>query len=77
MNDYSPASKAGLVVGDVVCCINKTNVQEMEHKTALEHVKENPNHIHMTIIDRKAFSLYKSMGITVTHAYAEELGKPF
>ena len=71
----SPAERAGMREGDIVCVINGVDVTEMDHKHALNNAKKNADFIEMTVVDQKAIVLYERLSITITHEIAHELGQ--
>merc|ERR1711962_597076 len=73
VGDHSPAAKAGLNIGDIVWCINKADVSKMGHSEALNHVRENPDQVQMTVVDEKAVTLYTTLNIDISHELTEEL----
>lgn len=73
VGDHSPAARAGLNIGDIVWCINKADVSKMGHSEALNHVRENPDQVQMTVVDEKAVTLYTTLNIDISHELTEEL----
>ena len=69
----SPAEKAGMKEGDVVCIINDEDVTELNHKNALKCATAHADYIEMTVIDSEAIKLYKKLSIKITKDLANEL----
>ena len=69
----TPAYKADMREGDIVCVINGVDVTDMNHSTALSNATKHENYIEMTVVDSTAITLYERMSITITHELAVEL----
>ena len=75
VHENGSAARAGLLSGNLICCVNKVDVTTKTQNEVVEMVSNTNDELELTVIDIKTFSLYKKLGITITHELTEELNR--
>ena len=55
-----------------MCCVNEQKVTGWYHKEVVEQINENSDNVILTVIDEKAFKLFSTLDITITHKLTED-----
>lgn len=60
----SPATEAGLQIGDEVVAVNDVNIQKASHTEAVEHIKAQGDRMACLVADANASRYFRQHGIT-------------
>lgn len=66
VEEESPASASGLLVGDKIIAVNGVNVQDFKHAQVVAQIKENPGQTRLLVIDEEGEKYCKENNITIT-----------